>query len=136
MFKKSRSLQVSEKVFELLYNKIVQENLGINLQHDDVRLETFNNCREFGYCLFIWYYNLVIWACETRNSDDIMIVVGDPSKNINLVNMFDRIAYDNAEYFRYGEYEKAVDYIYNEIVNSMIAKRKEIELKREKEVLK
>ena len=118
MFKKGDSLLVCEKVFELLCDKLEVEGL----KHDNMWLETFNNCREYGFCLNImsdiWEDNLCIWACEHRSSDRIMIVVGHMFNNRELNNMFDKKAYDNAMYFDCEEYDEAVDYIYGKIVGA------------------
>ena len=47
-------------------------------------------------------------------SDDIMIVLGDQS-HVNSNNMFDDDAYNKAKYFRYDDYDSAVDYVYKQI---------------------
>ena len=55
-----------------------------------------------------------IWACECRMSDDIMIVLGDQS-NVDSNSMFDDDAYNKAKYFKYDDYDSAVDYVYKQI---------------------
>ena len=58
--------------------------------------------------------SLCIWACECRNSDRIMIVLGsEENKDIN--NMFDDEAYNSAKYFEYKDYDSAVDFVYKQI---------------------
>ena len=45
--------------------------------------KTFNNCREQGLMLTIYEpttdNELLIWACESRNSDNIMVITADRS---------------------------------------------------------
>ena len=58
--------------------------------------------------------SLCIWACECRNSDRIMIVLGsDENKDIN--NMFDDEAYNSAKYFEYKDYDSAVNFVNKQI---------------------
>jgi len=118
-FNKIRTIKVSERVFD-----IVCETLDIEASQNYVKidgwLECFNNCREQGYVLFVsstdWdnpnrtKEHLYIWACECRNSDDIMVVV---SNKYPCNGMFDEEAYDNRNYFRYNQYYEAADYILN-----------------------
>ena len=58
--------------------------------------------------------SLYIWACLSRNSDQIMIVLGDDS-SIDINNMFDEKAYNGAKYFPCDDYNNATDYVYNQI---------------------
>lgn len=57
---------------------------------------------------------LNIWACESRISDDIMIVLGNQD-NIDINNMFDDISFNKARYFEYEDYDSAVDFVYKQI---------------------
>lgn len=57
---------------------------------------------------------LNIWACESRISDDIMIVLGNQD-NIDINNMFDDISFNKAKYFEYEDYDSAVDFVYKQI---------------------
>lgn len=57
---------------------------------------------------------MIIWACECRNSDNIMIVVGN-DKNISSNNVFDDLAFDKAKYFNCNDYDSAVNYVYKQI---------------------
>ena len=67
---KNRSLEVSEKFFNNLEKKL--ERVSDNLAG---YYKTFNNCREQGLMLTIYKKKsddeLLIWACECRNSDNI-----------------------------------------------------------------
>lgn len=58
--------------------------------------------------------NLCIWACECRNSNDIMIVLGtEQDKNIN--NLFNDNLLRNAKYFNCEDYNSAVNFVYKQI---------------------
>ncbi len=60
---------------------------------------------------------LLIWACEARSSDDIMLVIADRScADIN--DMFNDIAWKSAKYFKYEDYNSAVNYAFNVIKKS------------------
>lgn len=57
---------------------------------------------------------MCIWACECRNSDQIMIVIGsEENKDIN--SMFDDKSYNHAKYFECNDYNTAIDYVYKQI---------------------
>lgn len=107
MFEKNRSLEVSEKFFNVLEEKIKKYHTNLSYQ-----LSTFNNCREQGYMLEIYpphEDSLCIWACECRNTDQIMVIVAmQDCKDQN--NMFDDKAFDVAKYFNYDDYNSATDY--------------------------
>lgn len=100
---------MSEKFFDKLEELIYKSNL--NGYYD-----TFNNCRETGYILKIYdnQKELNIWACETRNSDDIMIVLGSEEEKDNN-NLFSDDAFKRAKYFKCDDYNSAVDYVYQQI---------------------
>ena len=80
--------------------------------------KTFNNFREQGLMLTIYEpttdNELLIWACECRNSNDIMVIIADKSCS-NINDMFNDVAWKSAKYFKCGEYDKAVNYTYNVI---------------------
>lgn len=109
MFEKNDSLQVSEKFFKKLEDKL--KGCSINGYYN-----TFNNCREQGLVLKLYNHNysLHIWACQCRNSDQIMIVIGNED-NTDINDMFDEKAYENAKYFSYNKYDSAVSYVYQHI---------------------
>lgn len=74
----------------------------------------FNNCREQGLQLIIYADNdveddLCIWSCMCRNSDQIMVVIGD-RKCSDINNMFDDKAYRCAKYFDSDDFNSATDY--------------------------
>ncbi len=78
--------------------------------------KTFNNCREQGLMLTITddtYNNeLLIWACQCRNNDSIMIITADKSCS-DVNDMFNDVAWKNAKYFDYEDYDTAVKYTFN-----------------------
>lgn len=55
---------------------------------------------------------LLIWACECRNSDNIMVITGD-SKCSDQNDMFNDKAYKTAKYFDNHDYKQAVNYVFN-----------------------
>lgn len=55
---------------------------------------------------------LLIWACESRNSDNIMVITADRSCS-DINDMFNDVAWKSAKYFKCGEYDKAVNYTHN-----------------------
>ena len=108
-FEKVSSVKVSEKFFSRLEELLYKSNL--NGYYD-----VFNNCRETGYILKIYdnQKELNIWACEARNSDQIMIVLGD-DKEKDTNNLFSDEAFKEARYFKCDDYNSAVDYVYQQI---------------------
>ncbi|MBQ8891301.1 MAG: hypothetical protein IJ068_00340 [Bacilli bacterium] len=110
MFKKNKSLQVSERFFNLLEEKLKIYNTKL-----DYELETFNNYKEQGLILKIYNINdleLCIWSCKARSSDNIMVIAALPEcKDDN--NLFDNIAYYNAEYFHHDDFENATNWALN-----------------------
>ena len=55
---------------------------------------------------------LLIWACESRNSDNITVITADRSCS-DINDMFNDTAWRSAKYFKYDEYDKAVNHVYN-----------------------
>lgn len=108
---KNRSLEVSEKFFNNLEKKL--ERVSDNLAG---YYKTFNNCREQGLMLTIYEQKsddeLLIWACECRNSDSIMVIIADRSCS-DINDMFDDKAWRSAKYFKYDDYDGAIDYTMN-----------------------
>lgn len=78
--------------------------------------KTFNNCQEQGLMLDIYDddNDVLIWACECRDSDNIMIVIGDKSC-ANKNDMFSDVAWKSASYFKHNDYNSAINYTYNVI---------------------
>jgi hypothetical protein len=122
-FQKIRSIKVSERVFDL-----VCEELDLCATEYNKKiwgyLQTFNNCREQGYYLTISSIadfndkqrtkeDMYVWACECRNSDEIMIVISYKHPRIN--GMFDEEAYENRRFFGYDELQPSADFIINQV---------------------
>lgn len=117
-FEKTRSIKVSERVFDLVCEELDFE-VSENYKKISGYLSTFNNCREQGFYLTInttdfrseerTKEDMYVWACECRNSDNIMVVISHkyPSNN----GMFDEEAYENRKYFKYNELQESADYI-------------------------
>lgn len=131
-FRKIRTIQVSERIFD-----IVCEELDNETTENDVKisghLECFNNCREQGYVLHIdsidWdncYRNkteLIIWAFENRNSDDI-VVSWQTERTYN--GMFSNETFNNRrQYFHYDELQQAADFIIGLVKRHFVAEFKE-----------
>lgn len=104
-------MEVSQTFFKNLEEKL--RNVSDNLEG---YYKTFNNCREQGLMLTIYEpttdNDLLIWACESRNSDKIMVITADRTCS-NINDMFNDIAWKSARYFNAGEYDEAVNYTYN-----------------------
>lgn len=114
MFEKNKSLEVSKKFFEALENKLNNLNPTFKGYYN-----VFNNCREQGLQLVTYADNeveadLCIWSCMCRNSDQIMVVIGDRNCS-DTNNMFDDKAYRKAKYFKCDDYDSATDYTLNVI---------------------
>lgn len=117
-FRKMPTIRVSERVFDLVCETLNEQcENGAKIYG---YLECFVNCREQGYVLNVYSTDLSakerlcdlhIWACESRNSDDIMVVWDTETPNLTD-NLFSEAAYNNnRKYFRFGEYQEAADYI-------------------------
>lgn len=104
---------VSETFFQKL-----EEKLGNASDNLSGYYKTFNNCREQGLMLEICddinNNELLIWACECRNSDQIMVVLADRSCS-DVNDMFNDKAWKSAKHFNVGDYDTAVNFTYNVI---------------------
>lgn len=114
LFEKNMSFEVSKKFFDILEDKLNKLNPTFNGYYN-----VFNNCREQGLQLIVYGGNdpdddLCIWSCMCRNSDQIMVVIGDRTCS-DVNNMFDDKAYKCARYFRCNDYDNASDYALNVI---------------------
>lgn len=114
MFEKNKSFEVSKTFFETLEQKLNKLNPTFKGYYN-----VFNNYREQGLQLTVYGGNdvndeLCIWSCICRNSDQIMVVIGD-SDCCNTYSMFDDKAYRCAKYFNCGDYDKATNYALNVI---------------------
>ena len=56
----------------------------------------------------------LIWACECRHGDDIMVIIAD-SNCSDSKDMFSEVAWRTARYFKCGDYDSAVNYAFNVI---------------------
>ena len=117
MFEKNKSFEVSKKFFEELEQKLNKLNPTFKGYYN-----VFNNCREQGLQLTVYGDNginndLCIWTCMCRNSDQIMVVIGDRTCS-DINNMFDDKAYKCAKYFNYDDYDKSTNYVLNVIKKS------------------
>lgn len=103
-------MEVSQTFNEL------EEKLNNASDNLDGYYKTFNNCREQGLMLTIhdntYDNDMMIWACECRNSDKIMVIIADPSC-CNNNDMFDDVAYKTARYFKANDYYSATNYVFN-----------------------
>ena len=117
-FRKIRTIQVSERVFDLVCEDL-DEEASENYVKISGYLECFNNCREQGYVLHVdsidWdsenrtKTNLVIWAFEARSSDEIVVSWQNEYPHNG---MFSEDTYNNRrKYFHYNELQKAADFI-------------------------
>lgn len=117
-FRKIRTIQVSERVFDLVCEYLDNEASESYIKISGY-LECFNNCREQGYVLHVSSTNwdnenrtktdLVIWAFEARSSDEIVVSWQTEYPNNG---MFSEDTYKNRRiYFHYHELQKAADFI-------------------------
>ena len=117
-FRKIRTIQVSERVFDIVCNDL-DFYATENYVKIDGYLECFNNCREQGLVLHVSTTdfenenrtkdNLVIWAFECRGSDEIVVSWQNDFPNNG---MFSEETYANRRvYFKYNEVQNAADYI-------------------------
>lgn len=133
-FRKVRTIQVSEAVLLPVCDEL-DTYKGEYYVKIDGWLETFNNCREQGFCLHVetvdWGNEnktkdkFYIFACESRNSDEIMVICqteypgnkgmfGDNAYN-NYVDK-DHIDVEKEQftfrtYFKYNEQQRASKFI-------------------------
>ena len=118
-FRKIRTIQVSERVFDIVCDTLDFEQTE-NYIKIDGWLECFNNCREQGYFLNVSSSdfhnenrtkdNLYIWACENRNSDNIMVIWS--TEYPGNKGMFSEEDWkERNKHFRYDELQKAADFI-------------------------
>lgn len=114
MFNKNESFEVSKKFFEDLEQKLNKLNPALKGYYN-----VFNNYREQGLQLTVYggkdiNEDLHIWSCMCRNSDQIMVVIGDRTCS-DVNSMFDDKVYKCAKYFNCGDYDKATNYALNVI---------------------
>lgn len=107
MIRKIPSLVVSENVINLLLNH--QESEKIN-----ALIESYQNGREHGH--LIWAIkskpDVAYYICQYRKSDEICIYKGKYQ-----LQSISEDAYSNPKFFPSGEYEKAIDWLINDILS-------------------
>jgi len=117
-FRKNRSIQVSEMVFNIVCDELDMEvsELGTEIYG---WLETFNNCREQGYYLCVRSSTnytkqpIFIWVFEARNSDDIVVVwqTRHPKNG-----MFDEDSYEERnKHFKVDHFAEAATFIFEKV---------------------
>jgi hypothetical protein len=107
MLRKTNNLLVAETILSAVNAHLSgQDNYDLDL----VWVEAYQNGREQGYSIAAYNKKglnpLKISFSENRNSDAIVVYAGEHS-NQGLSHD----AYGHAQYFRYGEYQKAAEYI-------------------------
>ena len=123
-FRKIKTVQVSERVFDLVCEDLDTEQTNNNIKIDGW-LETFNNCREQGYVLHLsstdfknakkTEENLYVWAFESRNSDAIVVSWQTDYPNNGMFS--DETYNERRKYFRYNELQEAADFIIDLVKN-------------------
>jgi len=117
-FRKIKTIQVSERVFDLVCDDLDLEASEYGTKISGW-LECFNNCREQGYVLHTesvdWdndnrtKEHLYVWVHEHRNSDSIVVrwQVEYPDNG-----MYNEETYNNrTQCFKYNELQEASDFI-------------------------
>ena len=116
----------------ILYSKAICDFLADmeDLRDYEICIETFNNCRESGYCLNVNYYKkheegkyfstFYIWVHESRNGEECVVRWGDDKdflpEELNFTNMYsEKIYAERSKYFYpFSPYEIA-DFIADKI---------------------
>jgi len=137
-FREIETIRVSTAVLQPVCSELdtLAGEYGVKI---DGYLETFNNCREQGFCLHVssvdWDNEkrtkdmLYIFACEARNSDEIMVIC--QTEYPGNKGMFSEDAYNNyvdkkfvepekekfcfRTYFHYNEVQNASEFIVNTV---------------------
>ena len=117
-FRKIRTIQVSERVFNLVCEELDLEQTE-NYVKIDGWLECFSDCREQGYVLHLdsldfdspkrTKENLYIWACECKNSDNIIVMWQTEYPNNEKVS--EETYKERRKYFSYNAEHEAKDFI-------------------------
>lgn len=149
MITEGRSLKVSRRVFDRFFENLEYKNERGDL---DLRgyMDTFNNCREFGFVLHImqaiypkWddnikaytatdsvWHDVYVWAFEDRHSDNICVIVSE--KTPTHVSMYSEESYESErKFFKCDNYDEAADYIMRRVeeIYALAKVRKEAERK-------
>lgn len=119
-FRKIRTIQVSERVFDLVCEYLDNEATE-NYVKIAGYLECFNNCREQGYVLHVdsndWdnenrtKEDLCIWAHEARSSDEIVVRWQTEYPHNGMFS--EETWKERSKYFHYDELQKAAEFIIN-----------------------
>lgn len=109
MIERGHKYELAEK----LLNMVINDNRSSEI---DGYVGMFENCREQGYRILWWSHDNVgethtIAFSENRNSDDIVVYHSEDYEEYAF-GYSDKF-WDSAKYFRYDDYEGAVDYIYS-----------------------
>lgn len=92
----------------------------LDFSDNKLMLEAFDNCREQGFVIHKYSTSGILvsslYFSENRNSDQI-VVYFDEFEVVSEVNPHNHPINWNGEYFSYGEFEKAANYIKNILDN-------------------
>jgi len=114
---KSKGLQVGEKVY-----RAIRKQLDGNEDGNVVYVDTFNNCRETGYCFKLCRAGdtktQIIWVYENRNSDDLIFRQTSDDNWCDINNRYDdeSIVYAVKRY-RYNELKELIEDVNIRIYN-------------------
>lgn len=118
VIEKTRGLTISEKVFKAIKKEFKDKETGT-----DIYVDTFNNCRETGYCFKVYrngehrLNSMIIWTCECRNSDDLMLVRSLDQNWCDAHNMFTDKDFHDVMYFKANEEREFIDDVIMRIKN-------------------
>ena len=122
--RKTNSLMISEIAWNVISMEL-ENTIKMNDETEIGWLDTFDNCRETGLMLHITKdWNKCIWIYQHRNSDDIVVTIGDTEFN----NMYSEEAWYNSEHFECGRYDNVADYVISEIEKIIANANKDIEV--------
>lgn len=113
MFRKIKSLQVSENVINIFQN---DEQISSILFGISGLIESYQNGREHGHV--VWAIrnekkpvNIAYYICQDRRSDQICIYSGE----YQMQSISDD-AYKNPKYFSFNEFQEAAYWLANDIL--------------------
>ena len=131
------------------------KRLGKNLPKDIFFLDTYQNCREAGFCIRGSFFvhdkkaqrafkggEIYVAFSENRNSDSIVVYVDDTltDEKKSLYegfhgNLMTEAAYKNSESFGYRHYENAAKYIVSVLDEFVEIAKANAEIRRDKWLL-